>query len=418
MQRDHLGGRHHGQPVADVLQLAHVTREGKLLQPRQRRVGNALGLHAQLPGALLQKVAREHGHVLVPLAQRGQAQADHVEAVEQVLAEATFLDALLQVLVRGGNHAHMGLDGRVAAHPVELAVRQHAQKTRLQIKRHVADFIEEQRAALGLLEAAAPLRLRTGEGAALVAEEFALQQVLGNGGGVDGHKGAIGHGRMLVQRARHQFLARAGFAGDEHRDLALRQPPDGAEHVLHGGRLAQHFGGCGLALFGDFFALAFFDRAADQLHRLGQVKGLGQVFERAALKGRHRAVEVGVRRHDDDGQAGLQLAHLLQQLQARASGHADVAHQDLGALAGGVARSDIGQCVQHFARVREAARGQVLAGQRLFQDEADRGVVIYYPDRLHMFFLPSLWLRVRDRRASARTCSISFWTSKKILNRF
>jgi hypothetical protein len=143
--------------------------------PAPRR--NALGLHPSC-GALLQKVARQHGHVFAALAQRRQAQADHVQAVEQVLAEHAVLDALLQVLVGGGNHAHMALTA-VAAHAVELPVRQHAQQAGLQVERHVADFVEEQRAALGLLEAAAALRLRAGEGAALMAEQFGLQQVLG-----------------------------------------------------------------------------------------------------------------------------------------------------------------------------------------------------------------------------------------------
>jgi hypothetical protein len=40
---------------------------------------------------------------------RRQAQADHVQAVEQVLAEQAFTHALLQVLVGGRNHAHIGL---------------------------------------------------------------------------------------------------------------------------------------------------------------------------------------------------------------------------------------------------------------------------------------------------------------------
>jgi hypothetical protein len=38
-------------------------------------------------GALAQEEARQHGDVLAPLAQRRQAQADDVQAVEQVLAE-------------------------------------------------------------------------------------------------------------------------------------------------------------------------------------------------------------------------------------------------------------------------------------------------------------------------------------------
>ena len=43
----------------------------------------------------------------------------------------------------------------MAADAVELAVGEHAQQARLQVGRHVADLVEEQRAALGLLEAPA-----------------------------------------------------------------------------------------------------------------------------------------------------------------------------------------------------------------------------------------------------------------------
>ena len=69
----------------------------------------------------------------------------------------------------------LALHRAVAADAVELAVGQHAQQARLQVERHVADLVEEQRAAVGLLEAAAPRRLRAGEGAALVAEQLATR---------------------------------------------------------------------------------------------------------------------------------------------------------------------------------------------------------------------------------------------------
>ncbi|MNH27495.1 hypothetical protein D3C79_876090 [compost metagenome] len=145
-------------------------------------------------------------------------------------------------------------------------------------------------------------------------------------------------------------------------------------------------------LFNDFLALAFLDGAADQFHRLGQVERLGQVFEGAALEGRDGAVQVGVGRHDDHRQAGLLGAHLLQQLQARAAGHADVADQHLGRLARGIAGIGVGQGIEHFARMGEAAGRQIFPGQRFLQDKADRGVVIYYPDRLHTFLLPSAFV--------------------------
>ena len=126
-------------------------------------------------GTHLQKVAREWCHILAPLAQGWEPQADHIEPVQQVLAEQAELDALFQILVRGGNHAHIGLDRRMAAHTVKTAIAQNPQQARLQLKRHVANFIQEQGAAIGLLKTSAPLALRARESAPLVAEQFALE---------------------------------------------------------------------------------------------------------------------------------------------------------------------------------------------------------------------------------------------------
>ena len=122
------------------------------------------------------------------LAQRRQAHADDVETVQQVLAEQALPHALLEVLVRGGDDPHVRPLRRVPADAVVLAVRQHAQQPHLQVRRHVADLVQEQRAAVGLLEAAAARRLGAGERAALVAEQLRLQQVLRDRGGVDRHE--------------------------------------------------------------------------------------------------------------------------------------------------------------------------------------------------------------------------------------
>ena len=102
----------------------------------------------------------ERTDVLRPLAQRRQAQAHDVQAMQQVLAEQSLAHALLEVLVRRGDDAHVRAQRRVTADAVVLAVGEHAQEPHLQVGRHVADLVEEQRAALGLLEAAAAQRLR------------------------------------------------------------------------------------------------------------------------------------------------------------------------------------------------------------------------------------------------------------------
>ncbi len=50
----------------------------------------------------------------------------------------------------GGDDAHVGLDWRTSADGCIFALLQHAQKTRLCLKRHVADFVKEKRSAFGL----------------------------------------------------------------------------------------------------------------------------------------------------------------------------------------------------------------------------------------------------------------------------
>ena len=106
-----------------------------------------------------EEVPDQVGHVLGALAQRRQPQRHDVEAEEQILAEQALLDQDAQVLVGGGDDAHVGLDRRAAADGGVFALLQHAQQPRLRLHRHVADLVEEQRAALGLLEAAGRARV-------------------------------------------------------------------------------------------------------------------------------------------------------------------------------------------------------------------------------------------------------------------
>ena len=92
------------------------------------------------------------------LAQRRQPHRHDIQAEEQILAEQALLDQQAQILVGGGDDAHVGLDRRAAADRRVFALLQHAQQPRLRLHRHVADLVEEQRAALGLLEAAGAAR--------------------------------------------------------------------------------------------------------------------------------------------------------------------------------------------------------------------------------------------------------------------
>ena len=109
--------------------------------------------------------------------QRRQLDPDHVEPVVEILAELSARNAILKILVRSRDHPDIDANRCLAADPIKLPFSQHAQQPRLQGSRHVADLIEEQRAAIRLLEPAATLRVRTRESPLLVPEQLRLEQV-------------------------------------------------------------------------------------------------------------------------------------------------------------------------------------------------------------------------------------------------
>ena len=360
--------------MADILELANVAGEGLTLDVPQRAVGQPLGLTAQFAGTLLQEMTGKQRDVLPTLPQRWQTQPDHVETVEQILAEQPLLDPFVEVLVGGRDDANAGTDRLVATDPVIMAIGQHAQQPGLQLGRHVANFVEEQGAALGLLEAPAALGGGAGEGAPLVAEQFRFEQIAGNRGGVDGDEGRVAARAVAMQSTGHEFLAAAGFAGDQHRRVGLGEPADRAKDLLHGRRLTEDLRRQQFLVLGAVLLRALLQRTAHEADRLIDVEGLRQVFEGAALKCCNRAVEIGVGGHDDDRQLRMALLDLVQQIEPRLARHPDVRHQRLRRFARALDR------IEYLARTREAAMLDSLSGKRLLEHPADGTIVIDDPN--------------------------------------
>ena len=157
-------------------------------------------------------------------AQRRNRDREHVEAVEQVLAELAALDEFDQVLVRRRDEPEIDLDRALGADGVDLALLQRAQQLHLRIERQFADLVEEQRAAVGLGELAGVLLGGAGEGALLVAEQDGLDEVLRQRAAIDGDERPAAPLRPALDRAGEQFLADAGFALDQHRDRSISPP--------------------------------------------------------------------------------------------------------------------------------------------------------------------------------------------------
>src|SRR4029079_7476091 len=91
---------------------------------------------------------------------------------------------------------------------------------------------EQQGASAGALEAPGLAAVRTGEGAALVAEELVLEQRLRDGGAVDGDEGAALSRRQCVECAREELLPGAALAEEQDRAVGGRHAAQQAQRRL------------------------------------------------------------------------------------------------------------------------------------------------------------------------------------------
>jgi hypothetical protein len=153
------------------------------------------------------------------------------QAIVEIVAKRPFGHGRRQVPVAGGDDAHVERDRVRAAHPLDLALLQHAQELRLQRERHLGNLVEEERSALRLLELARLRARGARKRALLVAEHRRFEQILGDRGAIDRYERRARARRALVEVARHDLLAAA----------ALSRYQDGGPGRRHAPRYLQKF---------------------------------------------------------------------------------------------------------------------------------------------------------------------------------
>ena len=145
----------------------------------------------------------ERADVFAALAQRRHVDVDDAQPVQQVFAELAVRHHVAQVAVGGGDdaHVHLGLHV-VGADGLHLAVLEKPQQQRLHAQAHLADFVEEERAAVRELQLARLVAVRAGEAALHVAEQLRFEQRLGEAGAVHRDEGR-------EARAERTWISRA-----------------------------------------------------------------------------------------------------------------------------------------------------------------------------------------------------------------
>ncbi len=226
----------------------------------------------------------------------------------------------------------------IGADRAHLSVLDDAQHLGLELRVHVADLVEQQGAAVGLGEQPAAGRGGAGKGAANVAKELALEQLIRQRGAVDRHERRIAARPVNVDGARDELLAGSTLAADQHRRGRHRDAFAQIEHLLHSRAAPDH--ACRpralarqtpqLAVLAAQRSLR--QRPVDVQLQLVQAQGLGHVVVGAALDRLDRGVDGAERGHHDHRHLGVDRARCAEHVEAVDFLHAQIGDDQIGQI--------------------------------------------------------------------------------------
>src|SRR4051794_9695875 len=335
LDREAAAAGHDERAIDHVAQLADVARPLVLLQRLDEVRFDRLDLLLFRLIQLLQEEVREERDVFEALAQRRDLDGEHVQPVVEVLTHLAVDNRFLRIAVRCGDDARFDVDLLVAADAPELPFFEHAEQLDLQLDRHLSNFVEEDRTALGDFEVALAAFDCVRECALLVAEDFGLDQRRRDRAAIEGDERLRAPARQRVDGVGDDFFARSRLTDDKDVRVGVRDHLDLFEELLHPRRFADQMTERAhlLQLTAELEDLLLhhlfvFDRLEDdlqarQVHRLCDVI-LGADFER--LDGR---VDGGVAGEDHDGNVGIRFLDAVQQIEAGTVGKLEIDDGDV-----------------------------------------------------------------------------------------
>src|SRR5262245_52117318 len=226
------------EPLDHVLELADVARP---VIPEES-LSEVFGQRTHRPVVPLRVLRKEKvgqlRNLVAALAQRRDVRLNDLQAIVEVFTKIAAHHHLLEVAVGRGHDAHVDVNLLVASEFRELRVLQHVQQLCLQRRFHLADLVEEDRAAVRLLEFADARRRRTRECTLLVAEQLAFEQFRGKRGAVHFDERLVAPRGALMNRTGDELFTDAAFTANQHGDVAVGHLLDDERHLAHGGTLA------------------------------------------------------------------------------------------------------------------------------------------------------------------------------------
>ena len=113
-----------------------------------------------------------------------------------------------------------------SAPTLQFAGLHETEQQALHAQRHLADLVQEHRAAVGHLELALLVAVGAGEGAPHVPKQFRFEQGFRQPGAVHRHHRARRARALAVNGVRHELLADAALAGNQYLGVGFGDPID------------------------------------------------------------------------------------------------------------------------------------------------------------------------------------------------
>jgi len=191
-RRGGVAGGHDDGVLDDVEELADVAGPVVGGEAHHGGVGDVGRWSGEVGGEACGGVANDARDVFAAVAQRREFDVGAFDAEVEVLSEAAGGDFVFEVFVGGADEADVDLARFIGADADDLAVFEDAEELGLHGEWHVAEFVEEERAAVGVFEDALSFAIGAGEGAFGVAEEFAFEEAFALSGAVEGDEALVG----------------------------------------------------------------------------------------------------------------------------------------------------------------------------------------------------------------------------------
>src|SRR5271168_5046452 len=187
-----------------------------LLEGFHHVIRNAVDRLTHSLGERSNEVSHQQRDVFFAFAQRRQRNREDVQPIVEIGTELALLDHRFQILIGGGNDAHIHAHRASSSESFELLLLEDAEQFGLEFKWQVADFVEQEGTAIRVLKASRSLAHGSGERTSFMPEKLALDQARWNRRAVDRYETVISTRAGVVNRLGDDLLTGSRFSMNEN----------------------------------------------------------------------------------------------------------------------------------------------------------------------------------------------------------